>query len=74
MVTKIIELPQGPALLLDRELLEQSGLATGAEIKISAHKDGLLLSPTNGSFDPAFLNAVERGFERYSETFRRLAE
>jgi len=74
VVSKIIELPQGPALLLDPELLKHSGLAPGAEINVSAHENGLLLSPAKAPFDPAFLNAVEQGFKRYAETFRRLAE
>ena len=34
LVTRMIELPQGPALLLDRELLKQSGLAPGSDIKV----------------------------------------
>ena len=74
MVSKIIELPEGPALLLDRELLERAGLAPGAELKVSAHGQGLLLTPSAAPFDPAFLEAVERGMERYAETFRRLAQ
>jgi len=74
VVTRIIELPQGPALLLDRELLKLSELAPGAEIEVTVQQNRLVLSPVKGSFDAAFLRALERGWEGYAETFQHLAE
>jgi hypothetical protein len=74
VVAKIIELPEGLALLLDRDLLRRAGLGPGAEVLVSAQGKGLLLTPAEAPFDAAFLEAAERGLGRYEDTFRRLAE
>jgi antitoxin MazE len=63
------------ALVLDRPLLEATGIEAGAEVEVSTNGDVLVVTPVRAKGRARKLSsALEAINERYAGVFKRLAE
>jgi len=63
------------ALVLDRELLEKTGITSETVLDVSTDGDVIVVSPRRTKARTEKLrNAMSRADERYSGVFRRLAK
>lgn len=63
------------AIVLDRPLLEATGIDADTELEVSTDGDVIVISPVRGAKRTrAFKDGVERMHDRYAGAFKRLAE
>jgi antitoxin MazE len=63
------------ALVLDRDLLEATGIRATTALEISTDGEVIVISPVRSARRTEQLRSVmERAHDRYAGTFRRLAE
>jgi antitoxin MazE len=63
------------ALVLDRDLLEATGIRATTPLEISTDGEVIVISPVRSTKRTARLREImERAHTRYAGTFRRLAE
>ena len=75
MVKRLTKTGNSLALVLDRPLLEATGIDADTQLDISTDGDVILISPVRDPDRAAKLRAgVERINQRYAGVFRRLAE
>lgn len=74
MVTKIIELPQGPALLLDREMLREAGLQAETPVQVTSQNGTLLVEQIPPGRREQLQDVLQEVNDRYGDMLRRLAE
>ena len=75
MVKTLTKTGNSLALVLDRPLLEATGIDADTPLEISTDGDVIVISPQRGRKRAAQLRrAVEAVNERYAGVFRRLAE
>lgn len=75
MVKTLTKTGNSLALVLDRPLLEATGIDADTPLEISTDGDVIVISPQRGRRRAeAFRKAAEAVQERYAGVFRRLAE
>ena len=75
MTKKLTRTGNSLALILDRHLLEATGIDSSTPLEISTDGDVIVVSPVRSGKRTDRLRAVmTRAHERYGGTFRRLAE
>ena len=75
MVKTLTKTGNSLALVLDRPLLEATGIDISTPLEISTNGDVIIISPQRTAKRNQKLRAVvERMHERYAGVFRRLAE
>jgi len=75
MVKHLTHTGNSLALVLDRPLLEATGINAGTPLEISTDGDVIVISPVRDeSRAKKFRAGVEKVNERYAGVFRRLAE
>lgn len=75
MVKKLTRTGNSLALVLDRTLLERTGIDADTPIEVSTDGEVIVISPVRSAKRTAKLKRVmERAHERYAGAFRRLAE
>jgi hypothetical protein len=74
VVAKIVNLPEGVALLLDRDLLREVGLDVNSSLEVSAQGQSLVVSAVPPpERRRAFREALDAVNNRYEGTLRKLA-
>ena len=61
------------ALVLDKPLMDLAGLTPDLPVEIRSNGNGLVITPSGGDRDSAFIAAKERVLASHQELFRRLA-
>jgi len=75
MKKKLTRTGNSLALVLDRELLEATGIDAATPLEISTDGEVIVISPVRAARRTARLREVmERAHGRYAGTFKRLAE
>lgn len=75
MVKRLTKTGNSLAIVLDRPLLEATGIDADTELEISTNGDVIVISPRRSEERAAKLRAgVEEIHRRYAGVFRRLAE
>jgi antitoxin component of MazEF toxin-antitoxin module len=75
MRKKLTKTGNSLALVLDRPLLEQTGVDAGTLLEISTDGEVIVISPVRAARRTAKLRRVmERAHDRYAGVFKRLAE
>ena len=75
MAKKLTRTGNSLALVLDKALLEQTGIDADTPLEVSTDGDVILISPVRSAKRTAKLKRVmERAHERYAGAFKRLAE
>ncbi|MGA8891802.1 MAG: AbrB/MazE/SpoVT family DNA-binding domain-containing protein [Anaeromyxobacteraceae bacterium] len=75
MAKKLTRTGNSLALILDRALLEATGIDSTTPLEVSTDGDVIVVSPVRSGKRTDRLRAVmARAHERYGGTFRRLAE
>lgn len=75
MAKKLTKTGNSLALVLDRALLEQTGIDADTPLEVSTDGDVILISPVRSAKRTAKLKQVmDRAHERYAGAFKRLAE
>ena len=75
MVKKLTKTGNSLALVLDKALLEQTGIDANTPLEVSTDGEVILISPVRSAKRTAKLKRVmERAHERYAGAFKRLAE
>jgi antitoxin component of MazEF toxin-antitoxin module len=72
---KLVKTGNSLALVLDRALLDETGIDADTPLEVSTDGDVIVVSPVRSTKRTAKLKRiVERAHERYGGAFRRLAE
>ena len=75
MRKKLTKTGNSVALVLDRPLLEATGLEPGAEVEVSTDGDVIVITPRRDAERAEKLRSgMEEIYERFGGVFRRLAE
>ena len=75
MKKKLTRTGNSLALVLDRALLEATGIGPSTQLEISTDGEVIVISPVRSARRTARLRQVmDRAHARYAGTFRRLAE
>ena len=75
MTQKLTRTGNSLALVLDRALLEATGIDARTSLEVSTDGDVIVISPRrSGKRTDRLRKVMARAHERYAGTFRRLAE
>lgn len=75
MQKKLVKTGNSLALVLDRALLDETGIDAETPLEVSTDGEVIVISPVRSPRRTAKLKRiVERAHERYGGAFRRLAE
>ena len=75
MKKKLTRTGNSLALVLDRDLLEATGIRATTPLEVSTDGEVIIISPVrSASRTEALREVMERAHQKYGGTFRRLAE